>query len=312
MKFPKRRPRPIRISRQGGKVNIDTGNLLKQYWRDPYHLMLSVSWKIFFLSIAIGYVALNSIFAVLYLLGGDSLVGARPGNFEDAFFFSVQTFASIGYGVMSPKTSYAHIIVTLEAILSLLTIAIVTGLGFSRFSRPTSRVIFSQNVLITTYNGLPTLILRAANARHNHIVEAQAQLYFTRDETTLEGTKIRRFYALELARSHTPSFMLSWNIMHTINEQSPLYQVTTQDFHEFDGQLIVSIAGVDETANYSIHVRNTYNAEEVLWDHHFIDIIYTDEVGDRYIDYTHFHSTRPSEIASMERSQRENYPHINS
>jgi inward rectifier potassium channel len=293
--FPTRRYRPIRIARKDGKLNVDTGSLLKQYWRDPYHLMLSVSWKMFFFSIGLGYLCLNAIFALLYLLGGDSLVGARPGNFEDAFFFSVQTFASIGYGVISPKTSYAHGIVTLEAIMSLLTIAIVTGLTFSRFSRPTTRVLFSKNVLITSYNGHPTLILRTANARHNHIAEAQAQLYFTRDEETLEGNRIRRFYALTLSRAHTPSFMLSWNIMHTIDETSPLYNVTLEEFRECGGQLIISIAGVDETANYNIHVRNTYGVNEVLWDHHFIDIIYTDEVGDRYIDYNKFHHTRPSQ-----------------
>ncbi len=295
MKFfsPKHRYRPIRISRKGGKLNIDAGNLLKQYWRDPYHLMLSVTWKMFFLSIGLGYLCLNAIFAMFYLLGGDSLLGARPGNFEDAFFFSVQTFASIGYGVMSPKTSYAHIIMTVEAIMSLLTIAIVTGLSFSRFSRPTARVIFSQNALITTYNEMPTLIIRTANARHNHIVEAQAQLYFTRDEETIEGNRIRRFYSLPLQRSHTPSFSLSWNIMHSIDESSPLHQITWGKFQESNGQLILSIKGVDETVNYSIHVRTTYSLDDMLWDHQFIDIIYTDEVGDRYIDYTHFHATRP-------------------
>jgi inward rectifier potassium channel len=89
--------------------------------------------------------------------------------------------------------------------------------------------------------------------------------------------------------------MLSWNIMHTIDEQSPLYNVTPEEFRECGGQLIISIAGVDETANYNIHVRNTYGVNEVLWDHHFIDIIYTDEMGDRYIDYNKFHHTRPSQ-----------------
>jgi inward rectifier potassium channel len=291
----KRRYRPIRIARKDGKLNVDTGSLFKQYWRDPYHLMLSVSWKMFFFSIGLGYLCLNAIFALLYILGGDSLIGARPGNFEDAFFFSVQTFASIGYGVMSPKTSYAHGIVTLEAIMSLLTVAIVTGLTFSRFSRPTARVLFSNNVLITSYNEIPTLILRTANARHNRIVEAQAQLYFTRDEETIEGTQIRRFYALPLSRSHTPSFTLSWHIMHTIDENSPLYNITPEGFQECGGQLLISIAGVDETVNYNIHVRRTYDVNEVLWDHHFIDIIYTDEVGDRYIDYNKFHHTRPGQ-----------------
>lgn len=295
LSFRRHHQRPVRIARHGAKLSIDNGNVWQQYWRDPYHLMLSVSWGTFFLLIAIGYLCINGVFATLYLLGGDCIVGARPGNFEDSFFFSVQTFSSIGYGVMSPKTSYVNIIVTMESIMSLLSLAIVTGLGFSRFSRPSARIIFSHHALITTYNGIPTLILRAANERRNHIVEAQAQLYFTRDETTTEGTRIRRFYSLALSRARTPSFALSWNIMHTIDSASPLYQMTDEQFRSSNGQLIISIAGIDETVNYNIHVRNTYDINDILWDHQFIDIIYIDQVGDRYIDYTHFHSTRSHE-----------------
>lgn len=296
LSFSRRHQRPVRIARHGAKFSIDTGNVWQQYWRDPYHLMLSVSWGTFFLLIAIGYLCLNSVFATFYLMGGDCVVGARTGNFEDSFFFSVQTFSSIGYGVMSPKTSYANIIVTIESIMSLLSIAIITGLGFSRFSRPSARVIFSNHALITTYNGIPTLILRAANERSNHIVEAQAQLYFTRDEMTTEGSRMRRFYSLGLSRAHTPSFALSWNIMHTINSDSPLYKMTAEQFRSANGQFIISIAGIDETVSYNIHVRNSYDINDILWDHQFIDIIYTDQVGDRYIDYTHFHSTRSNEI----------------
>jgi inward rectifier potassium channel len=294
--FPNRHHRPVRIARHGAKSSIDTGNIWQQYWRDPYHLMLSVSWGTFFMLIAIGYLCINGLFATLYLMGGDCVIGARIGNFEDSFFFSVQTFSSIGYGVMSPKTSYANIIVTIESIMSLLNIAIVTGLGFSRFSRPSARVIFSHHALITTYNGVPTLILRAANERRNHIVEAQAQLYFSRDEMTTEGNRMRRFYSLGLSRAHTPSFALSWNIMHTIDSASPLYEITAEQFRSDNGQFIISIAGIDETVSYNIHVRNVYDINDILWNHQFIDIIYTDHVGDRYIDYTHFHSTRSNEI----------------
>lgn len=296
LSFSRRHQRPVRIARHGAKFSIDTRNVWQQYWRDPYHLMLSISWGTFFLLIAISYLCINAVFATLYLMGGDCVSGARTGNFEDSFFFSVQTFASIGYGAMSPKTSYAHIIVTIESIMSLLNVAIVTGLGFSRFSRPSARVIFSNHALITTYNGVPTLILRAANERSNHIVEAQAQLYFTRDEMTTEGNRMRRFYSLGLSRANTPSFALSWNIMHTIDSDSPLYEMTSEQFRSGNGQLIISIAGIDETVNYNIHVRNVYDINDILWDHQFIDIVHTDQVGDRYIDYTHFHSTRSNEI----------------
>ena len=291
----KRRKFLVRISNENGKFQIQGLNRWHNYWRDPYHLMLALPWVGFYTLIAVGYVALNAIFAVLYLLGGDCLNGGRAGNFEDAFFFSVQTFGSIGYGVISPKTSYANMIVTIEAFLSLLNIAIVTGLSFARFSRPTARVIFSQKALISPHNGIPTLTLRTANQRRNQILEAEAQVFLTRDERTLEGQTLRRFYMLDLSRSRTPNFALSWNIMHCIDETSPLYGLTQEDLVASQSQLIVSVRGIDETVNYHINARYIYGVYDLLWDHQFADIIYVDEKGDRYIDYSHFNEIKPIE-----------------
>ncbi len=289
----RRRHKPVRISSQDGKFQIQGLNQWYNYWNDPYHFMLALPWSGFFGSIAVGYVLLNAVFALLYLLGGDCLNGARAGSFEDAFSFSVQTFASIGYGAIAPKTSYANLIVTLEAIMSLLTMALVTGLTFARFSRPTARVTFSQHALITPHNGVPTLIFRTANQRRNQILEAEAQVFLTRDERTLEGASLRRFYLLDLARSRTPSFALSWNIMHPIDEKSPLYGMTQEDLIASQAQLIVSVRGIDETVNYNINARHIYGVYDLLWDHHFADIIHVDGFGDRYIDYTHFHTVKP-------------------
>ncbi len=288
-----RRASRVRIVNQDGKFQIQGLNRWYHYWRDPYHLMLALPWWGFFLAIAAGYILLNAGFAFLYLLGGDCLTGARAGSFEDAFFFSVQTFASIGYGVISPKTPYANLIVTLEAIMSLLGIALVTGLAFSRFTLPTARVMFSQHILIASHNGVPTLSFRTANQRRNQILEAEAQLFLTRDEVTLEGNPIRRFYTLDLARSRTPSFALSWNIMHPIDERSPLYGLTQEDLLKTQSQFIISVRGIDETVNYNLHARHIYSAYDVLWDHDFADIIHVDQQGDRYIDYTHFHRVKP-------------------
>ena len=289
----KRRNFLVRISNENGKFQIQGLNLWHNYWRDPYHLMLALPWVGFYALIAVGYVALNAIFAMLYLLGGDCLNGGRAGSFEDAFFFSIQTFGSIGYGVISPKTSYANIIVTIEAFLSLLNIAIVTGLSFARFSRPTARVIFSQKALISPHNGIPTLTLRTANQRRNQILEAEAQVFLTRDERTLEGQNLRRFYILDLSRSRTPSFALSWNIMHSIDEMSPLYGLTQEDLVASQSQLIVSVRGIDETVNYNINARHIYGVYDLLWDHHFADVIHIDGNGDRYIDYSHFNDVNP-------------------
>ena len=291
----KRRNFLVRISNENGKFQIQGLNRWHNYWRDPYHLMLALPWTGFYALIGVSYGALNAIFAVLYLLGGDCLTGGRSGSFEDAFFFSVQTFGSIGYGVISPKTTYANLIVTIEAFLSLLSIAIVTGLSFARFSRPTARVIFSQNALISPHNGIPTLTLRTANQRRNQILEAEAQVFLTRDEKTLEGQNLRRFYILDLSRSRTPSFALSWNIMHCIDENSPLYGLTQEDLVASQSQLIVSVRGIDETVNYNINARYIYGVYDLLWDHQFADVIHIDENGDRYIDYSHFNDVKAIE-----------------
>jgi inward rectifier potassium channel len=294
--LPKRSRLPrstVRIARRDGRFEIDGLNQWYNYLRDPYHLMLTVPWKGFILIVASAYVLLNAFFACLYLLGGDSLVGGRPGSFEDAFFFSVHTFASIGYGVIAPKTTYANLIVTLEAIMSLFSIAVVTGLSFARFTRPIARIIFSRQAIVAPHNGLPTLTFRTANKRRNQILEAEARLYFTRDEYTLEGQFIRRFYELKLSRHRTPSFSLTWTILHPIDENSPLYGETPESLEQAHAQFILSLMGMDETVAYTIHARHVYSVQDLQWDHQFIDIFYKSPTGDRYLDYTHFHSTQP-------------------
>ncbi|MBD2328513.1 ion channel [Alkalinema sp. FACHB-956] len=283
----------IRIANQNGQLQVDRFNAWYTYWRDPYHLMLTVPWWGFFGIVSSVYLLINTVFAVLYLLEPDGLTGARSGSFEDAFFFSVHTLGSIGYGVIAPKTTYANTIVTLEAIMSLLMIAVVTGLAFARFARPTARIIFSKYAVIAPHNGVPTLTLRSANQRRNQILEAEARLYLIRDEYTLEGEFIRRFHELPLLRSRTPSFMLTWNIMHPISETSPLYGETPESLAASHAQLIVSLIGIDETVTETIHARNIYSNYEVMWDHYFMDIFHLSQSGDRYLDYRNFHKVQP-------------------
>jgi inward rectifier potassium channel len=284
---------PVHISNRNGRFQIEGLDAWYYYWRDPYHLMLTIPWPGFVAVVSLGYVSINVIFALLYLAGGNCLIGARPGVFEDAFFFSVHTLGSIGYGIIAPKNTYANLIVTLEGITSLLTIAVVTGLTFARFSRPTARVVFSESAVVTHYNGLPTLMFRAANKRRNQILEAQTRIYFTRDEVTTEGYFMRRFYDLKLSRHRSPSFTLTWSIMHPIDEDSPLYALTPELLEETHAQLIVSLSGMDETVADMIHARHTYSAQDILWNYKFVDIIRKLPTGDRYIDYTHFHQVIP-------------------
>jgi inward rectifier potassium channel len=263
------------------------------YWRDPYHLLLTVPWPGFLILICIFYVAINTLFALTYLLGGDCIANAQPGSFVDAFFFSVQTLASIGYGAMYPKTTYAHVIVTIEAITGLMGIAVMTGLAFARFSRPTARVMFSKVAVITPHQGVQTLTFRTANQRRNMILEAQVKLYLMRDEVTNEGDLIRRIYDLQLIRNQTPSFSLSWSVMHKIDESSPLYGMTPELLIKTHSLMMVSLSGIDETVAQVVHARHTYGYEDILWNSKFVDIMHHSPDGNRYVDYEKFHDVVP-------------------
>lgn len=289
-----RRPLPlVRILRQNGRFNIVGMGAWYSYWRDPYHLLLTIPWSGFLTLIALGYVAANAVFALLYLAGGNGIENAQPGNFLDAFFFSVQTMASIGYGAMYPRTAYANALVATEALVGLLGLAMATGLMFARFSRPTARVLFSRVAVIAPYDGVPTLMFRAANQRRNQILEAQLRIGLVRDEVNAEGQFMRRFYDLKLVRSQNPIFVLTWTAMHQIDELSPLHGATPELLATTETALVVTLTGIDETVSQTIHARHTFGAQDILWSMRFVDILLRMPNGQRYIDYSRFHDVIP-------------------
>lgn len=292
----KKRRRPalrVRIEKRDGRLNIVGLGAWHSYWRDPYHLLLTIPWSMFLALITLGYLVANALFALVYLAGGNCIANARPGSFSDAFFFSVQTMASIGYGVMYPRTFYANVVVTFEALIGLLGVAVGTGLAFARFSRPTARVLFTRVVVITPHDGVPTLMFRTANQRRNQILEAQLRVRLVRDEVTQEGHFMRRFHDLKLVRSQNPIFSLSWTAMHPIDENSPLYGTTAEMLAEAETSLVVSLTGIDETVAQTIYARHTYVARDILWNKRFVDIVSRTEDGERSIDYTYFHDVMP-------------------
>jgi inward rectifier potassium channel len=258
--------------------------------RDIYHLLMILEWEKFILLILVFYLIANVMFALLYLLGGDCIQNARTGSFSDAFFFSVQTMATIGYGGMYPKTDYAHIIVTIEALFGIVEVAILTGLAFGRFSVPTAKVLFSKVAVVTTYNQIPTLMFRATNERNNLIVEAQVRATLIINEISEEGELMRRLYDLELVRNQTPLLALSWMIMHPINPDSPLYGLTTEKLIAQEGEILITLTGIDETVSQTIHTHHSFLADEILWDHKFVDIFSRCSDGKVIIDYTNFHN----------------------
>lgn len=283
----------VRIRMEDGRFQIMGLGAWYSYWRDPYYLMLTVPWQGFF-AITIGvYAIANAVCAGLFLLGGEgTIVNAQPGSFWDAFFFSVQTSASIGYGVMSPGNTYAHLLVTLEAITSLVGIAVLTGLAYTRFSRPTAQVLFSRVAVVAPFQETPTLMFRAANERRNQILEAQMRLYLTLDEVS-DGRMMRRFYELKLRRDRNPSFFLSWTALHSIDDASPLYGRSHSDLMRTNAALLVSLSGIDQTVVQAIHARHTYYAADILWHHQLKDIFHLMDDGDRYIEFADFHTVEP-------------------
>ena len=265
-------------------------------WRaDLYHRALTLRWWEF---LGVGcaiYLAINVLFAGLYLLQAGSVSGARPGSFADAFFFSVQTIATIGYGQMSPGTLYGNVLVTVETMTGLVFLALSTGVVFARISRPTARVVFGRVATVAPQDGVPTLSVRIGNERSSQILEADVTVTLLRYERTLEGVPFRRFHTLHLARSHTPVFALTFTVMHHIGPDSPLRGATAASLAEEDAELLISVTGLEETTSQTVHARHSYLPEEVLFGHRFTDIFSTDADGTRVLDYTRFHETGPAQ-----------------
>lgn len=262
-------------------------------WADPYHLLLTMPWPQFLALICFAYLFANVLFALAYLAGGDSIVNARPGSFADAFFFSTQTMATIGYCEMAPRTTYAHILTIIQALAGLLGLAIATGLMFARFSRPTTRVIFSRVAVIRPFDGVPTLMFRMANQRHNRILEARVRVSLLQDEQTVEGDTIRRFHDLPLVRSRTPVFALTWTVMHQIDAGSILSGATVEDLKKVEAEILVTLTGLDETFSQTVHARHSYFSHDIHWNKRFVDIIGPPQDGVRHIDYARLHDVEP-------------------
>lgn len=280
--------------RPDGSLHITRIGLQRSVWNDLFHTLLTLHRRGFTLLLFGSYFVVNLCFAVLYLLGGDCIQGARPGSLLDAFEFSVQTFATIGYGVLSPSTTYAHMLVAMEALTGILYSALATGLLFARFSRPTARVMFSQYATVGLYHGAPTLTYRVANGRFNQIVEANVHIRLSRMDTSPEGLVARRLYDLKLVRDTNPIFALSWSIFHVIDPESPLFGQTPESLEAAQAMLIIGLTGTDETVAATVHARKNLLWDQVLWNHRYVDILQGNAAsGTMTVDYTKFHATVP-------------------
>jgi inward rectifier potassium channel len=283
------RPRTIDI---GGRPFVSHG-LMRRFWDDIYHFALTIRWPVFFGLAATVFVLLNTLFASLYQLGDRAIANQFPANFGGAFFFSVETLATVGYGDMHPQTVYGHIVATVEIFTGMLSIALVTGLVFARFSRPRAKMIFADHPVIRRIHGQPTLMIRAANARQNVIAEASAKLHLLLREASPEGFRLRRIHDLKLLRDRHPVFVLSWSLMHVIDESSPLYGLTPDMLAATEATLMLTIEGIDETTSQSMLARRQWSYREWRWNHRYVDLVHDDEFGVSHIDYSVFHHVLP-------------------
>jgi inward rectifier potassium channel len=280
-----------RIVPRPGEERIRRLGLKRRPFRDLYHRALDLRWRIFLLVAAGAYLGGNIVFAALYLLQPGAIDKARPGSVADAFFFSVQTMATIGYGTMSPATTYANLVMTAETLFGMILLAMVTGLVFARFSRPTARVLFSNVAVIAPFDGQRMLVVRIGNERANQIVQAEVQFTLLRDEITREGERFRRMVDLPLQRHRTPVFALTFSAMHALDGASPIAGITPERLARERMELLVSVTGLDETVSQTVQACWSYLPHEIRFGHRFVDIFGRAANGRRAIDFGRFHET---------------------
>ena len=277
------------------RVSVRTIGGPRWFSTDIYHALVGMSWPRFFATFAAVFFAINSLFALLYLINPAELEGGHADElpaFARAFFFSVHTLATVGYGNVVPRSLLGNLFVTVEIACGLLLIAVTSGLMFARFSRPTARILFSRIAIVTPFEGAPHLMFRVANQRNNFILEASARLSVIRQEAA-NGHILRRFHDLKLVRDRNPVFSLSWLVMHRIDETSPLYGLNAESAAAGEVELVVILSGFDATMSQQIYTRHAWHSSAIRWGHSFVDVLRVAPDGGRILDYSTFHDTEP-------------------
>ncbi|MCP4448164.1 MAG: hypothetical protein GY811_22925 [Myxococcales bacterium] len=259
--------------------------------RDLYFHLMDGSWWTLFSTLLAAFVGSNGVFAALYLLEPNSITGGESGSLSSAFAFSVQTMSTIGYGALSPGTDYANVLVTCEAIVGLFGTAVATGLMFAKASRPRTSMLFSEPIVVTVFHGKPTIMFRVGNARGNEIVEATISVSALVEEDSPEGHQLVRMRDVKLERAATPLFVLTWQVLHVVDESSPFFGVTADTIAERLRLMVVSMTGHDSTYGQTVHGRTMYYPENFRFGHRFVDVLSTLDDGRMLVDYDRFHKT---------------------
>jgi inward rectifier potassium channel len=261
---------------------------------DAYHVVLLMKWRWFIAIIFGAQIFANLLFAIPYTLEDGAVANAH--GFLDAFFFSVQTWGTIGYGGMTPTTTLANAVVVLESTSSTVFMAVVTGLVFAKFSRPTARVLFAKKAVINTRDGKRYLMFRLANERGNSVVETSCRVAVLRDEVSREGERMRRIYDLKLVRDTQPVFLFAWTVMHEIDKDSVFFGLSSEEIKKAQLRLTINVIGLDGTMSQTIHATHMYFPEDIAADHRYVDVMAQLPDGRFQIDLEKFHETEPQPL----------------
>jgi inward rectifier potassium channel len=289
-KNPNERMSKARVVRFGGREVITEG-LHLSFWADISHRCMTASWPAFIGGAVLVFIAFNAVFAVFYWIGDQPISSVPSGGYTDYLYFSIETLSTAGYGDMHPQTHYGHFIAAVELFTGIFSMSLMTGLIFARFSRPSARLLFADNPVISDHEGEQTLMIRLANERHNIISNATARLWLFKNIVSKEGQPFRRFYELPLLRNESPALALSWTLFHVIDAGSPLYGLTADDLEAIEVSLVVVVSGYDAVAAQTVHARKSYEYPEIRFGERYAEILGTAEDGRLRIDYGRFHDT---------------------
>ncbi|HUJ74491.1 MAG TPA: ion channel [bacterium] len=274
------------------RLTVRRVGLAYSFTEDLYHWLLRTPWSLLLLLFFLGFILANLLFAAIYLALGQ-VQGAQPGAYWQVFFFSVETFSTIGYGNMVPQGIAANVVMTVEAFVGLLVNAFAAGVVIAKFARPSARVLFSNVAVMTRMDGQPVLMMRLADGRRSQVYDAKLGLYLLRRERTAEGHSLRRILDLKLLRDHTPLFALTFTAMHAVDETSPLHGLSAEALRNQEASLILTILGMDEVFMQQVEARYSYSVDDVVWNARFADVLFREPDGTVRVDYTRFHETVP-------------------
>lgn len=291
-----------RLLNRDGTFNVRREGL--RYWESlsAYHYFLTMTWPRLLGHVFGVYLLTNALFAGAFVACGDqALTGFATLSFSGrcarAFFFSVQTLATIGYGGIAPENLAANLLVTLEALVGLIGFALVAGIVFARFSRPMAQVVFSRTAVIAPYNGITAFMFRIVNRKRNELVELHAKVLLSRRRKDGGGTAGREFVALKLERDQVVFFPLTWTIVHPIDESSPLRGLSSRDLQEAEAEFLVLLNGFDETFSQTVHTRSSYRADELVWGARFGSIFNPlSPDGSISVDIRRLHEIEPADL----------------